>query len=197
MPQDDKKRCGWSEASDLEIAYHDSEWGVPLHDDRTHFEFIVLDGAQAGLSWRTILRKRARYQEVFDNFEPEIVARYTKRKIEKLLSDPGIVRNRLKVESAVRNAKAFLKVQAEFGSFDDYIWGFVDGKTIQNTWRTMKDIPAKTPLSDTVSKDMKDRGFNFVGSTIVYAYLQSAGLVNDHIVSCFRHEPVKRLARKG
>ncbi len=169
------------------IDYHDREWGVPLHDDRRHFEFIVLDGAQAGLSWRTILHKRARYRELFDDFDPAKVARYSRRRIESLLRDPGIVRNRLKVESAVRNARAFLEIQKEFGSFDAYVWRFVGGATLQNRWRGLGDIPARTPESDAMSKDLKRRGFNFVGSTICYAYMQAAGMVNDHEASCFRH----------
>jgi DNA-3-methyladenine glycosylase I len=168
LPTKEKNRCEWGQASELAIAYHDTEWGVPLHDDQKWFEFIVLDGAQAGLSWETILRKRARYREVFDNFDPSKVARYTQRKIDRLLADPGIVRNKLKVNSAVRNAKAFLKIQEECGAFDTYIWDFVDGNPIQSAWRTMGDVPATTPLSDTVSKDLKQRGFNFVGSTIAY-----------------------------
>lgn len=184
------KRCPWP-TNDLAIHYHDEEWGVPLHDDRTFFEFIVLDGAQAGLSWDTILRKRERYRRVFDNFQPEKVARYTQKRIEKLLQDPGIVRNRLKVESAVTNARAFLKVQDEFGSFDAYVWRFVDGKPILNRWKTIKDVPARTPLSDALSKDLKQRGFSFVGSTICYAFMQAAGLVNDHLVTCFRHKQLR------
>ena len=193
MPAKKKKRCEWGNASELAIDYHDTEWGVPLHDDQKWFEFIVLDGAQAGLSWETILRKRARYREVFDNFDPNMVARYTQRKIDKLLADPGIIRNKLKVHSAVRNAKAFLKIQQEFSAFDTYIWDFVDGSPIQNTRKTMGGIPATTPLSDTVSKDLKQRGFNFVGSTIVYAFLQSGGIVNDHLTSCFRYKVIKAL----
>ncbi len=174
------------------IDYHDHEWGVPVHDDRRHFEFLVLDGAQAGLSWRTILYKRERYREVFDGFDPAKVARYTKRKKESLLRDPGIVRNRLKIDSAVRNAKAFLAIEEEFGSFDDYIWRFVDGETIQNRWRSLKQIPASTAESDAMSKDLKKRGLNFVGSTICYAYMQAAGMVNDHETRCFRHRELAR-----
>jgi DNA-3-methyladenine glycosylase I len=169
------------------IEYHDTEWGVPLHDDVRHFEFITLDGAQAGLSWRTVLHKRARYREVFDGFDPAKVARYRKRKIESLLKDPGIIRNRMKIESAVRNARAFLAIQDELGSFDDYVWGFVDGETRVNRWKKMSDVPATSAESDALSKDLKKRGFNFVGSTIIYAYMQAAGMVNDHVVSCFRH----------
>lgn len=173
------------------IEYHDLEWGVPLHDDRRHFEFIVLDGAQAGLSWRTILHKRARYREVFDHFDPVKVAGYKKRKIEALMKDAGIVRNRMKIESAIRNARVFLDIQKEFGSFDDYIWRFVDGKTIQNRWKGLGDIPAKTAESDAMSKDLKTRGMNFVGSTICYAYMQAAGMVNDHETGCFRHRELR------
>ncbi len=181
------ERCGWPGDDPLMIEYHDREWGVPLHDDRRHFEFLVLDGAQAGLSWRTILHKRARYRKVFSGFDPAKVARYGKRKIESLLRDPGIVRNRLKVESAVRNARVFLKIQREFGSFDAYVWRFVGGETIQNRWRTLEEIPASTAESDAMSKDLKQRGMNFVGSTICYAYMQAAGMVNDHRTACFRH----------
>ena len=195
MSSKEKPRCAWGKASELSVAYHDTEWGVPLHDDQKWFEFIVLDGAQAGLSWETILRKRVRYREVFDNFDPQKVARYTQRKVDKLLADPGIVRNKLKVNSAIRNAKAFLKIQEEFGSFDLYIWDFVDGKPIQNAWKSMKTVPATTPLSDTVSQDLKARDFNFVGSTIVYAFLQSAGIVNDHVVTCFRYKQVRALGK--
>ena len=191
MTQGAVKRCGWPADDPLMIEYHDLEWGVPLHDDDRHFEFIVLDGAQAGLSWRTILHKRARYREVFSEFDPVKVARYGKPKLESLLRDPGIVRNRLKVESAVRNARAFLEIQKEFGSFDAYVWRFVDGKTIQNRWRRLGDIPAHTSESDAMSKDLKRRGFNFVGSTICYAYMQAAGMVNDHQTSCFRHRELR------
>jgi DNA-3-methyladenine glycosylase I len=185
------KRCAWPSDDPLMIEYHDLEWGVPLHDDRRHFEFIVLDGAQAGLSWRTILHKRARYREVFDGFDPVKVAGYKKRRIEALLKDAGIVRNRMKIESAVRNARVFLDLQQEFGSFDDYIWRFVDGRTIQNRWRGLGDIPASTPESDAMSKDLKQRGMSFVGSTICYAYMQAAGMVNDHTTSCFRHRELR------
>jgi DNA-3-methyladenine glycosylase I len=180
-------RCEWPGADDLMIRYHDEEWGVPVHDDTRHFEFITLDGAQAGLSWRTVLHKRARYREVFDGFDPAKVATYKKRKIESLLKDPGIIRNRMKVESAIRNAKAFLEIQQEFGSFDAYVWRFVDGETRVNSWKGLGDVPASTPESDAMSKDLKKRGFNFVGSTILYAYMQAAGMVNDHVVSCFRY----------
>ena len=169
------------------IRYHDEEWGVPVHDDRTLFEFLILEGAQAGLSWSTILNKRDRYREVFDGFDPEIVARYDRRKVDRLLRDPGIVRNKLKVASAVANAKAFLQVQKEFGSFDRYVWRFVDGKPRLNSPKSLKQVKAKTPDSDALSKDLKRRSFNFVGSTICYAFMQGVGLVNDHVVDCFRY----------
>jgi DNA-3-methyladenine glycosylase I len=185
-------RCAWSTSDPLYIEYHDKEWGVPLHDDQKLFEFLVLEGAQAGLSWITILRKRENYLKAFDNFDANKVARYSSRKIEKLLNDPGIVRNRMKVESAVQNARAFLQVQDEFGSFDKYNWQFVEGKPIVNRWQTLKEIPAKTPLSEFISKDLIKRGFRFVGPTIVYAHLQATGVVQDHLVSCFRY---KKLAR--
>ncbi len=183
------KRCGWA-TNELAIHYHDTEWGVPLHDDRGLFEFLVLEGAQAGLSWDTILRKRENYRAAFDNFNPEKVARYSDSKIAKLLQNEGIIRNRLKIASAVANAKAFLKMQKEFGSFDKYIWGFVDGKPIANKWKEIGQVPAKTPVSDSISKDLKKRGFNFVGSTIMYAFMQATGIVNDHLVSCFRYKRV-------
>lgn len=182
-------RCPWA-TSDLAIAYHDEEWGRPVHDDRTLFEFLILEGAQAGLSWETILRKRGRYRVVFDGFDPESVARYGPRKVESLLRDPGIVRNRLKIESAVRNAKAFLALSEECGSFDAYLWAWVDGVPVQNQWRSASQVPASTPLSGGISKDLKRRGFNFVGPTIVYAYLQAVGVVNDHLVTCPRHGEV-------
>jgi len=179
-------RCPWPK-NDLAISYHDEEWGVPVHDDRKWYEFIVLDGAQAGLSWDTILKKRENYRRAFDGFDPVRVARYDKRKIAKLLADPGIIRNRLKVESAVKNARAFLTVQEEFGRFDTYIWRFVEGVPRINRFRTPKQIPTRTPISDAMSKDLKGRNFNFVGSTICYAFMQAAGMVNDHLVDCFRH----------
>lgn len=180
-------RCVWPADDPLMIEYHDREWGVPLHDDRTHFEFIVLDGAQAGLSWRTILYKREGYRRAFAGLEPAKVARFDARRIEKLLADPGIIRNRLKVQSAITNARAFLKVQEEFGSFDRHIWRFVEGKTHHNRWSKSGQIPARTAMSDAMSKDLKARGFKFVGSTICYAYMQAAGMINDHMVGCFRH----------
>lgn len=187
------QRCPWPK-NDLATCYHDEEWGVPVHDDRKWYEFIVLDGAQAGLSWDTILKKRENYRRAFDGFDPARVARYDKRKIERLLADPGIIRNRLKVESAVKNARAFLAVQDEFDSFDEYIWRFVDGAPKINRFRTHEQIPARTPISDAMSKELKSRGFNFVGSTICYAFMQAAGMVNDHLVDCFRHAQVSRSA---
>ena len=179
-------RCSWP-SNPLAIRYHDEEWGTPNHDDRTLFEFLILEGAQAGLSWDTILQKRENYRKAFDRFDPKKVARYDARKIKSLLKDPGIVRNRLKIASAVRNAKAFLKVQEEFGSFDKYIWQFVGGKPIINPWK-IKKVPASTAESDAMSKDLKKRGFNFVGSTICYAFMQAVGMVNDHAANCFRYK---------
>jgi DNA-3-methyladenine glycosylase I len=182
-------RCPWSEGIDQEYRdYHDQEWGVPVRDDRTHFEFLVLEGAQAGLSWRTVLRKRASYRHAFAEFDPVRVARFNRRSIERLLADPGIIRNRLKVESAVSNAKCFLAVQEEFGSFDAYVWRFVGGRPIVNAWRRQKQVPATSPESDALSRDLKQRGFKFVGSTVIYAHMQATGLVNDHLVDCFRYE---------
>jgi DNA-3-methyladenine glycosylase I len=178
-------RCHWAKNA-LNIPYHDEEWGVPLHDDQKLFEFIVLEGAQAGLSWDTVLKKRARYREVFDGFDPEKVARYDKKKVQSLLADPGIIRNRMKIEAAIGNARVFLRVQEEFGTFDAYIWRFVGGRPKQNAWKTHKQIPALTPESDAMSKDLKKRGFRFVGSTICYAHMQATGMVNDHVVGCFR-----------
>jgi DNA-3-methyladenine glycosylase I len=190
-----KKRCAWSGTNPVYVAYHDEEWGVPVHDDRLLFEFLVLEGAQAGLSWSTILRKRDTYRLAFDRFDPRKVARYDKRRVAALLADAGIVRNRAKVESAIRNAKAFLDVQTEFGSFDAYQWRFVDGRPIQNRRRAVGDIPARTPESDAMSKDLKGRGFTFVGSTIIYAHMQAVGMVNDHVVDCFRHREIVKLGR--
>ena len=181
------KRCEWP-TNDLAIKYHDEEWGVPLHDDKKLFEFLILEGAQAGLSWDTILRKRENYRKAFDGFDVKKVARYTDKRIEKLLQDEGIIRNRLKVAAAVSNAKEFLKVQKEFGSFDKYIWAFVDGKPIDGKRNGNSDIPAKTEISDLISEDLKKRGFKFVGSTIMYAHMQATGMVNDHLVSCFRYK---------
>jgi DNA-3-methyladenine glycosylase I len=182
-------RCRWA-TTDLSIPYHDAEWGVPLHDDRRLFEFLILEGAQAGLSWETILKKRESYRKAFDDFDAERIARYTAKKVEKLMADSGIIRNRLKIDSAVSNAKAFLEVQREAGSFDKYIWSFVDGKPRVNKWRGLGDVPATTPESDAMSKDLKKRGFRFVGSTICYAFMQATGMVNDHAVSCFRYREV-------
>jgi DNA-3-methyladenine glycosylase I len=189
-----KKRCQWAGNDLLYVNYHDEEWGVPVHDDRTLFEFLILEGAQAGLSWITILRKREAYRKAFSGFDPAKVAPYRKDRIERLLKDPGIVRNRLKVESAVSNAKAFLKVRKEFGTFDAYLWQFTGGKPIQNRFKTMREIPAHTAESDAMSKDLKKRGFKFVGSTICYAHMQAVGMVNDHTVDCFRYRECKRLA---
>lgn len=183
-------RCAWVGANPLMIAYHDREWGVPVKKDRVHFEFLVLDAAQAGLSWLTVIKKRENYRNAFAEFDPEKVARFTQKKIEKLLLDPGIIRNRQKVVSAVKNARAFLKVKNEFGSFNKYIGEFVGGQTIQNKWKKMDDIPAKTTVSEAMSKDMKARGFGFCGPTICYAYMQAAGLVNDHEIKCFRYHSV-------
>ena len=184
-------RCGWANPADaLMLEYHDREWGVPVHDDRTHFEFLVLEGAQAGLSWAIVLRKREAYRRAFSGFDPHKVARYTEKRIQSLVADPGIVRNRMKIEAAVKNARAFLAVQEEFGSFDAYQWRFVDGVQRQNTWRSLKEIPPRTAESDALSKDLKKRGFNFVGSTIIYAHMQAVGMVNDHLVSCFRYREV-------
>jgi DNA-3-methyladenine glycosylase I len=188
-----KKRCDWAKKP-LEIEYHDNEWGVPVHDDRKLFEFLVLDGFQAGLSWTTILAKRENFRRAFDDFNYEKIAQYEEKKIEALLLDAGIIRNKLKIKVAISNARAFLKVQEEFGSFDRYIWSFTDGKTMVNHWRTMDEVPATSRESDAMSKDLKRRGFNFVGSTICYAFMQAAGMVNDHLVTCFRYKEVVRKA---
>jgi DNA-3-methyladenine glycosylase I len=179
------KRCSWPK-DEANIAYHDQEWGVPVHDDRRLFEFLILEGAQAGLSWSTILNKRVNYRRAFSNFDPKKVARFTPAKVRQLMQDAGIVRNRLKIESAVSNARAFLEVQAEFGSFDRYVWQFVGGAPRQNAWRSLKQIPARTNQSDALSKDLQRRGFRFVGSTICYAFMQATGMVNDHLVGCYR-----------
>jgi DNA-3-methyladenine glycosylase I len=189
-------RCPWAR-SDLAIPYHDEEWGVPVHDDRTLFEFLELEGAQAGLSWETILNKRQNYREAFDGFDPQLVARYDRRRMQQLLRNPGIVRNRLKVASAVQNAKAFLRVQEEFDSFDRYIWPFVGGRPRVNSWKFTRQVPARTAESDAMSKDLKKRGFTFVGSTICYAFMQAVGLVNDHAVECFRYKTLAAHARPG
>jgi DNA-3-methyladenine glycosylase I len=191
------KRCPWSEnVGDDYVRYHDREWGLPVHKDRTHFEFLLLEGAQAGLSWSTILRKREGYRRAFAGFDPEKVARFNSRSVTRLLNDAGIVRNRLKVAAAITNARAFLDIQQEFGSFDRYVWQFVDGKPIVNRWRKQNQVPATSPISDTLSKDLKARGFKFVGSTIIYAHMQAIGMINDHIVSCFRYEACQKLRRK-
>jgi DNA-3-methyladenine glycosylase I len=187
-----RKRCAWVNVDDpLMLEYHDREWGVPVHDDRKHFEFLILEGAQAGLSWSTVLKKRKAYRKAFDHFDPAKVTRFTASRIEKLLQDPGIIRNRLKIESTVRNAKAFLKVQQEFGTFDTYCWRFVGGKPKVNKLTSMQQIPATSPESDAFSKDLKQRGFNFVGSTIIYAHMQATGMVNDHLVDCFRYRELR------
>lgn len=191
MTSADHQRCGWAGDDPLYVAYHDHEWGVPVHDDRALFELLTLEGAQAGLSWITILRKRERYREVFEGFDPARVAEFDEARILDLLQDPGIIRNRLKVESTVSNARAFLDVQAEFGSFDQYIWQFVDGVPKQNAWRALDEVPAETPESRAMSKDLKRRGFRFVGPTICYAFMQAAGLVNDHLTTCFRHHQLE------
>jgi DNA-3-methyladenine glycosylase I len=190
MPTNEPRRCEWAKTP-LGIAYHDGEWGMPVHDDRILFEFLTLEGAQAGLSWETILKKRDAYRAAFEGFDPARVARFTTRRVERLLSNPDIVRNRLKVASTITNAKAFLQVQREFGSFNAYIWAFVGGSPRINRWRTLQQIPARTPESDAMSRDLLRRGFKFVGSTICYAYMQAVGLVNDHTVDCFRYRLVQ------
>lgn len=187
-----RKSCAWPGDSELMIEYHDTEWGVPIHDDRKLFEFLVLDAFQAGLSWSTILNKRENFRKVFDNFDPLKISRYKQGKIDKLLSDAGIVRNRLKVAATITNAKAFLETQKEFGSFDKYIWRFTSGKQKVNKWKTLKQIPVSTKESDAMSKDLKSRGFKFVGSTICYAFMQAAGMVNDHTTDCFRYKEVQK-----
>ena len=186
-----KERCAWSGKDPLYMAYHDEEWGVPVYDDKTLFEFLILETFQAGLSWITILRKRENFRKAFDNFDYKKIANYDQIKIDSLLQDSGIIRNKLKVHSAVSNAIAFQKIQQEFGSFSSYIWEFVDGKPVQNKFRTMSEVPANTPLSDSISKDLKKRGFKFVGSTVIYAHMQATGMVNDHLVGCFRYPEVK------
>lgn len=184
----EEQRCAWCVGDLLYEKYHDEEWGVPVHDDQKLFEFLILETFQAGLSWITILRKRENFRRAFDNFDYNKVANYSEEKIEELLGNAGIIRNKLKIRAAICNARAFLKTREEYGSFDRYIWGFVDGKPIQNKWKTRGDVPATTPLSDTISKDLKKRGFKFVGSTVVYAHIQATGMVNDHELSCFRHK---------
>jgi DNA-3-methyladenine glycosylase I len=193
MASNDLFRCPWCLKFDDYIRYHDEEWGVPVHDDKIHFEFLILEGAQAGLSWSTILKKREGYRKAFADFDVEKVARFTEKRIEKILTDPSIVRNRLKVYAAVNNAKCFIKVQKEFGSFDKYIWQFVNNKPIVNKWKSLKEVPATTPESDALSKDLLKRGFKFVGSTVIYAHMQACGLVNDHVVDCWRYKPVQKL----
>ncbi len=183
----DFTRCGWAGTDPLYVAYHDEEWGVPAHDDRTLFEFLILEGAQAGLSWSTILKKRDNYRRAFDGFDPAAVAAYDEARIAALLADRGIVRNRLKVRAAVRNAQSYLRVQQEFGRFDTYVWGFVGGRPIVNHWQSLREVPAETAESRALSQDLQRRGFTFVGPTIIYAYMQAVGMVNDHLVSCFRH----------
>jgi len=185
------KRCDWANRSELEQSYHDLEWGVEIHDDRTLFEFLVLEGAQAGLSWSTILKKRTAYRRAFDNFDARKISNYSEKTVSRLLANPEIIRNRLKINTAVTNARAFLKVQEEFGSFDCYIWQFVKGKPIRNSWQTMTDIPSSTPESEAMSKDLKKRGFKFVGPTICYAFMQAVGMVNDHVADCFRYRELK------
>jgi DNA-3-methyladenine glycosylase I len=184
-------RCSWAKNA-LNIAYHDEEWGVPLHDDQKLFELLILEGAQAGLSWDTVLQKRARYREVFDGFDANKIARYDKKKVRQLLADPGIIRNRLKIDSTISNARSFLKIQEEFGTFDAYIWRFVGGQPKQNARKSHKQVPARTPESDVMSKDLKKRGFRFVGSTICYAFMQATGMVNDHVVNCFRYQELRK-----
>lgn len=186
-------RCAWAR-SDVSIPYHDREWGVPQHDDRVLFEFLILEGAQAGLSWDTILRKRENYRAAFDNFDPAVIAQYRAPRVRRLLTNDGIIRNRLKVESTILNAKAFLEVQGEFGSFDQYIWQLVGGVPRVNSWRSLKQVPARTEQSDAMSKDLKERGFKFVGTTICYAFMQAVGMVNDHLVDCFRYREIKTTA---
>jgi len=193
-PPHSSSRCDWArDVHEQYTAYHDQEWGVPVHDDRRQFEFLLLEGAQAGLSWWTVLNKRAGYRKAFAQFNPEQVARYTEKRVARLLRNPAIIRNRLKVQAAVTNARAFLQVQQQFGSFDAYLWRFVDGQPLQNGWRRQEQVPATTRVSDTLSKDLKGRGFKFVGSTIIYAHMQAVGMVNDHLVSCFRHAQCARL----
>ena len=187
MAENSKSRCSWCEGEELYRRYHDEEWGVPVHEDRKHFEFLVLESAQAGLSWSTILKKRENYRKAYRGFDPSVVAGFGPRDVQRLVNDAGIVRNRLKIESSINNAARFLEIQGEFGSFDTYLWGFVDGRPVVNRWKALSEIPANTELSDRISKDLKARGFRFVGSTIIYAHLQAVGVVNDHITSCFRY----------
>jgi len=185
-----KQRCSWPGSDPIYVAYHDKEWGVPLHNDRKLFEFLILEGAQAGLSWITVLKKRNNYRKAFDGFDPVKISKYNSKKVKELLVNEGIIRNRLKVKSTIQNAKAFLAIQKEFGSFDRYLWQFINNKTKKNKWKSLKDLPAKTEKSDALSKDLKERGFNFVGSTICYAFMQAVGMVNDHTTKCFRYREV-------
>ena len=197
MPDAQPKRCSWVNADhELMREYHDREWGVPTHDDRTHFEFLILEAAQAGLSWSIVLNKREGYRRAFSQFDPERVARYSQTRIEKLTADPGIIRNRTKIAAAVRNAQAFLAVRGEFGSFDAYCWQFVDGRPRQNRWSSQRQIPATTTESDCFSRDLKRRGFSFVGSTVIYGHMQAIGMVNDHLIGCFRYRDVRRLGTR-
>jgi DNA-3-methyladenine glycosylase I len=189
----EKKRCEWCLGNELYIEYHDKEWGNPVHDDMIHFEFLVLESAQAGLSWLTILKRREHYRRLYDNFDPIKVSKYNEARIEMMLQDPGIIRNRKKIESSISNAQHFLEIVKEFGSFDKYIWGFTDGEVVKNQWKSLSELPANTPLSDSLTKDMKKRGFKFLGSTILYAHLQAIGIVNDHSVDCFRYEELARM----
>jgi DNA-3-methyladenine glycosylase I len=189
------RRCEWAYGGELEQSYHDNEWGVPIHDDRTLFEFLILEGAQAGLSWSIILKKREGYKKAFDNFDARKISKYTEADISRLLHDSGIIRNRLKISAAITNARAFLRLQKEAGSFDNYIWQFVNGKPIRNSWKKLKDTPSSTPESDAMSKDLKRKGFKFVGTTICYAFMQAVGMVNDHVVDCFRYKELKNKPR--
>jgi len=190
-----KIRCKWCTNDPLYIEYHDNEWGIPIHDDQLLFELLILEGAQAGLNWLTVLKKRQNYRKAFDAFDPKIVSNYTQSDIDRLMADPGIVRNRLKIESAIKNAQGILTIQEEFGSFDTYLWHYVQESPIQNAWRSIKDIPAETEISKQMSKDLKKRGFNFVGPTICYAFMQAIGMVNDHTVDCFRYDELKKLSK--
>ncbi len=187
------ERCNWGTTSEIMIKYHDTEWGVPLHDDQKLFEFFVLEGFQAGLSWQIVLNKRESFREAFDNFNPEIVAKYNEKKLEELVLNKAIIRNRMKIAACVNNANRFLEIQKEFGSFDKYIWGFVDGKPIVNKFKSLKELPAKTGLSDVISADLKKRGFKFVGSTVIYAHMQATGMVNDHLINCFRYKEINEM----
>jgi len=188
------KRCEWANGSDLERSYHDKEWGVPIHDDRSLFEFLILEGAQAGLSWSIILKKREGYRKAFDNFDVRKISKYSETDVSRLLHDSEIIRNKLKISAAIINARAFLQLKKEFGSFDNYIWQFVNGKTIRNSWKKIMDIPSSTPESDAMSKDLRRRGFKFIGTTVCYAFMQAVGMVNDHVVGCFRYRELKKKA---